>query len=106
MEEDLLQAVISVETAIQQSLESERKKAAKWLESVRVSLSRELETKKQHLAREYSDSLAAACSDCETRAGNRICETDRAAERLQNIQDSVLQEVVLEFLPAILPKQR
>ena len=40
MEEDLLQAVISVESAIQQSLESEREKAAKWLESVRVSLSR------------------------------------------------------------------
>lgn len=106
MEENLLQSVISVETAIQQSLESEREKAAKWVESVRVSLSRELESKKQQLVREFNISLEATSGDCEARARNRICEADRAAERLQNIPDSVLQEVVLEFLPTILPKER
>jgi hypothetical protein len=45
MEEDLLQTVIKVESEIQHSIESERKKAAEWLESVRVSLSQELEAK-------------------------------------------------------------
>jgi len=46
MEEDLLQAVIKVEKEIQQSIEAEKRKAADWLESIRVSLSRELKEKK------------------------------------------------------------
>ena len=43
MEEDLLQAVIKVENEIQQSIKAEKKKAADWLESVRVSLAQELQ---------------------------------------------------------------
>ena len=50
MEEDLLQAVIKVEKDIQQSIETEKKKAADWLESIRVSLNQELKEKKTAVA--------------------------------------------------------
>ncbi len=103
MEKDLLQAVIKVESAIQQSIESERKKAAEWLESVRVSLSRELEAKRQQLEEQYARSLETTCMECEVKAKKEISDVTRMAEDLRNIPDEVLQDVVREFIRDILP---
>ena len=103
MEKDLLQAVIKVESAIQQSIESERKKAAEWLESVRVSLSRELEAKRQQLEEQYARSLETTCLECEIKAKKEISDVTRMAEDLRNIPDEVLQDVVREFIRDILP---
>ena len=103
MEKDLLQAVIKVESEIQQSIESERKKAAEWLESVRVSLSRELETQKQKLEEEYARSLETTCSECELKATKEIADVNLMADHLQNLPDEILQDVVKQFLPQILP---
>jgi len=103
MEKDLLQAVIKVESAIQQSIESERKKAAEWLESVRVSLSRELEAKRQQLEEQYARSLETTCLECEVKAKKEISDVTRMAEDLRNIPDEVLQDVVREFIRDILP---
>ena len=105
MDEDLLQAVVSVESSIQQSLESEREKAAQWLESVRSSLSRDLETKRRRLEDEYTASLATTRSQCELEARNAIDEIERMAENLAKIPDNDLEDVVMRFLPAILPKK-
>ncbi|MDH3330707.1 MAG: hypothetical protein OEL68_00150, partial [Desulfobulbaceae bacterium] len=85
MEKDLLQAVIKVESAIQQSIESERKKAAEWLESVRVSLSQELEAKKQQLEEEYTRSLESTCMACEIKAQKEVTDVNEMVENLQNI---------------------
>jgi hypothetical protein len=106
MEKDLLQAVIKVESAIQQSIESERKKAAEWLESVRVSLSLELETQKQQLEEEYARSLAATCAECEIKAKIKITDASQMAEYLQNIPDKILQDIVRGFLHSILLTDR
>jgi prolyl-tRNA synthetase len=103
MEKDLLQAVIKVESAIQQSIESERKKAAEWLESVRVSLSRELEAKRQQLEEQYARALETTCLECEIKAKKEISDVTRMAEDLRNIPDEVLQDVVREFIRDILP---
>jgi uncharacterized protein YpuA (DUF1002 family) len=88
MEKDLLQAVIKVESAIQKSIETERKKAAEWLESVRVSLSQALEAKKQQLEEEYARYV------------------NEMVENLQNITDEMLQEIVRGFLQDILPAEK
>ena len=106
MKKDLLQAVIKVESAIQQSIESEREKAGKWLESVRVSLSRELEVQKQQLEEEYTRSLAATCAECEIKAKTEITDANQMAEYLQNIPDKTLQDVVRGFLGSILLTDR
>jgi len=103
MEKDLLQAVIKVESKIQHSLESERKKAAEWLESVRVSLSNELEAKKRQLDEEYTRSLEKTTNECELRAKQEIDVVNRVAENLQNLSDDILQDTVREFLQEILP---
>ncbi len=105
MEKDLLQTVIKVESSIQQSIESERKKAAEWLESIRISLSQELEIRKQELEEDYTRSLDAACMECEIKAKKEITDVDQMAEQLQNIPDTYLQETVRGLLPAILPAE-
>ena len=106
MEKDLLQAVIRVESEIQHSLESERKKAAEWLESVRVSLSRELEEKKRQLDEEYTRSLEKTTNECELKAKLEIAVVNRVAENLQNLPGDILQDAVREFLQEILPSDK
>lgn len=106
MEKDLLQAVIKVESAIRQSIESERKKAAEWLESVRVSLSQELEAKKQQLDEEYARSLESTCMECEIKAQKEVTDVNEMIENLQNITDDKLQEIVRGFLQDILPVEK
>lgn len=106
MEKDLLQAVIKVESAIQQSIESERKKAAEWLESVRVSLSQELEAKKQQLEEEYTLSLESTCMACEIKAQKEVTDVNEMVENLQNITDDILQDIVRVFLQDILPAEK
>jgi 16S rRNA U516 pseudouridylate synthase RsuA-like enzyme len=103
MEEDLLQAVIKVESEIQHSIESERKKAAEWLESVRVSLSQELEAKKRQLDDEYSQSLEMTYKECEFKAKKEIEIANQMAENLQSLSENILQNTVKEYLREILP---
>ena len=105
MEKDLLQAVIKVESEIQQSIESERKKAAAWLDSIRASLKQELEDKKEQLEKEYALSLEATCTDCEIQAKKEIAAVNLMTEHLLNLPDEYLQEVIREFLPDILPAE-
>jgi len=105
MEKDLLQAVIKVESEIQQAVESERKKAAEWLESVRISLSQELEIKKQQLDEEYTQSLETTCQQSEIKAKKEIDNINAMADNLQNLSDDILQELVRDYLLEILPEK-
>jgi 16S rRNA U516 pseudouridylate synthase RsuA-like enzyme len=105
MEKDLLQAVIKVESEIQQSIESEREKAVQWLESVRVSLSHELEAKRQQLDEEFKQSLATTSQKCEFQAKKEIAAVNKMAEILQNLPDEIILHFVKEYLPEILPEK-
>ena len=104
MEEDLLQAVIKVEKEIQQSIEAEKKKAAGWLESVRVSLNQELEDKKQQLLDDYDQSLEETCRITRHKAEKDISEVKQMADYLENLPEDILLEVC-EYLQAILPEE-
>ena len=104
MEEDLLQAVIKVEKEIQQSIEAEKRKAADWLESVRVSLAQELQEKKQQLLDNHDQSLEETCQLTRHKAERDISEVNQMTEYLQNIPEEVLQEVS-EYLRVILPDE-
>ena len=106
MEKDLLQAVITVESEIHQSLENERKKAAAWLESVRISLSQELEAKKRQLEEEFTQSLETTCRTCELKAKKEIADVNQMAEFLQNLPEDTLQDVAGQFLLEILPDRK
>jgi hypothetical protein len=104
MEEDLLQAVIKVEKEIQQSIEAEKRKAADWLESIRVSLSRELKEKKQQLLDDHDQSLEATCQITRHKAEKEISEVNQMAEYLHNLPEELLLKVG-EYLQLILPEE-
>jgi hypothetical protein len=104
MEEDLLQAVIKVEKEIQQSIEAEKRKAADWLESIRVSLSRELKEKKQQLLDDHDQSLEATCQITMYKAEKEISEVNQMAEYLHNLPEELLLKVG-EYLQLILPEE-
>ena len=76
MEEDLLQAVIKVEKEIQQTIAAEKKKAEVWLESIRVSLSSELNEKKQLLLDDHDQYLEKTCQETRQKAEKEISETE------------------------------
>ena len=103
MEKDLLQAVIKVEKEIQDSIEAEKKKAADWLESVRIAASLELENKKQQLLDHYDQSLGETCQLSQHKAEQEIAEVNRMAEYLLKLPVEIAEDVVTEYLPAILP---
>ena len=105
MEEDLLQAVIKVEKEIQQSIEAEKKKAADWLESLRVSLSQELKEKKQQLLDHHDQSLEQTCQITRHNAEKEISAVNKLAEYLQNLPEDILLEVIVEHLRMILPEE-
>jgi hypothetical protein len=104
MEKDLLQKVIEVEKEIQQSIEAEKKKAAAWLESERISASRELERKKQQLHDDYDQSLEQTCRLTRNKAETEIAEVDLFVEYLENISEETLRETVTLHLQSILPE--
>lgn len=103
MEKDLLQAVIEVESEIQHTLESERKKAAEWLETVRVSLRNKLESAKRDLSDEFTKSLETRRKTFELKAKEKTDAIDSMTEILQNLSGDDLQDAVREFLVEILP---
>ncbi len=105
MKEDLLQTVINVENEIQQSIEAEKKKAADWLESVRVSLSQELKEKKQQLLDHSAQSLEETCQITRHKAEKEISDVNQMAEYLQNLPEDILLEVITEYLQMILPEE-
>jgi hypothetical protein len=106
MEQDLLQSIITTESEIQQAVESEKKKAAEWLETVRISLSRELEDKKKILEKEYKQALAATCKECRLKAQKEIAGAQMITENLQNLPEEIIRRVVRDILPKILPEDQ
>ena len=104
MEEDLLQAVIKVEKEIQQSIEAEKKKAEVWLETKRLSLSRELDEKKQLLLDDHDHSLEKTCQLTRQKAETEISEVNQMAEYLQNPPEDILLKV-RAYLQLILPEK-
>lgn len=102
MEEDLLQSIIKVEKEIQQSIEAEKKKAADWLECIRVSLNQELEEKQQLLLDRHDQSLEETCQITRHKAEKEISEVNLMAEYLQNLPEDILLEVC-EYSQIILP---
>lgn len=105
MEKDLLQTVIQVESDIRKTLEAERKKAAAWLESVRVSLREKFEAEQKQLDEEFIQALNNTLKEYEAIAKQEIADADQTADRLQKLSDDILQDAVKDFILEILPPE-
>ncbi len=104
MEDDVLARVISVEKEIQACLEKERKKAQEWIEEVRKETEKEF-IREEGLIREASKmSAEKAVDDAAARAKNIVGEAETKAERLLNVGDEILREIIMRRLYMILPE--
>lgn len=104
MEKDLLRSVVEVEKEIQDSIEAEKIKAAEWLESVRVSCSKEIDDIRRQLEDNYSQSLERACSEAEQKGAKTIADANRLADFFKNLSEEIINRSVLKHISAILPK--
>lgn len=104
MEKDLLQSVVEVEKEIKESIESEKIKADEWLESVRISCSREIDDTRKNLQDNYNHSLERACSEAEQKAAKIIADANRFAEYLKSFPEDHISRIILKHIPAILPE--
>jgi len=103
MDKNLLQSVVKVEKEIQDSIEAERIKAVDWLESVRVSCSKEIDDTRRQLEDNYSQSLERACSEAEQQGAKIIADADRLADYFKNLSEEIINRSVLKYISAILP---
>lgn len=104
MEKDLLQSIVEVEKEIQDSIESERIKAAEWLESVRVSCSKEIDDTRKQLEDNYSQSLDRACAEAQQKSEKIIADANHLAGYLADLPEEFINRVVLRHIGAILPQ--
>ena len=103
MDKNLLQTVVKVEKEIQDSIEEERIKAADWLESVRVSCSKEINDTRRQLEDNYSQTLERACSEAEQQGAEIVADAGRLADYFKNLPEEIINRSVLKHISAILP---
>ena len=103
MKKDLLQSVVEVEKEIQDSIEAEKLKAAEWLESVRVSCSKEIDDTRRQLEDNYSQSLEHACSEAEQKGAKIIADANRLADYFKNLPEEIINRSILRHISTILP---
>jgi len=104
MEKDLLQSVVEVEKEIQDSIEAEKVTAAEWLESVRVSCSKEINDTRKQLEDNYSQSIDRACSEADQKAAKIIADVTRLADFFENLAEEIINRAILKHISAILPE--
>jgi vacuolar-type H+-ATPase subunit H len=104
MEDDVLVRVISVEKEIQTCLEAERTKAREWLEGVRKESEEEFAREAECIREESRKSAERAKNEAMTKAKIIIKEAGGRAERLLNLNDETLREMILRRLGMILPE--
>jgi hypothetical protein len=104
MEKDLLQSVVEVEKEIQDSIEAEKVTAAKWLESVRVSCSKEINDTRRQLEDNYSQSIDRACSEADQKAAKIIADVTCLADFFENLPEEIINRAILKHISAILPE--
>lgn len=103
MENDLLSKVIEAERQIQQSLESERNKAVRWLECVSKEAEEELVRESAEANKRVEEILEKAVADARERASALIKAANEKAEKIDRLDDAVLKKNIINHVHWILP---
>lgn len=103
MEDDVLDKVMEAEREIAGRLEEEKRRVARWLDEVRAETDERVEAEQRRLREESDRAAGEALSRAREDAGRRKAEASERAERLGNLSDERLREVVMGRLAAILP---
>ena len=105
MEDDVLGKIVAVEKDIHDRLETEKNKTQGWLEKVKK------DTEKEHIVveKELYESMIKALQDtkrsAETKASEIINDAKAKAERLENLSDEILKEIISRHINRILSEK-
>lgn len=105
MSEQILKAVIQLETEIEQQLQQEQQQADTWLVTARCGLQQEIEQSREELAIKNRLELQQAEQLLELQAEQLLQEAQNYARRLEEIEDEQLLEVLNRHILSILPGQ-
>jgi dsDNA-specific endonuclease/ATPase MutS2 len=104
MSDRLLANIIELEKTLQEELAQEEAHANAWREREYAALEQELITTRQQLQQREAEQLAAARREAEVAAEHQRLATVAWCERLAELPDSFLREVLHRHLPSILPE--
>ena len=103
MEEDILGKVLEVEKEICQRLDTEKKKADKWLEKAREDAEREVDRTKKEMEGSLDAAIAEAGAVSAKKASRMIEDASLSAEGLERLGTEKLREIILRHISTILP---
>jgi hypothetical protein len=103
VEDDVLARVISTEKGIQARLEAERTRAREWIEVVRKESEEEFIREAKRVAEVTRKTEEQARNEAMRKAEIIIKEAGERAERLLNLSDEALRDIIMRRLDMILP---
>ena len=104
MADELLNAVIQLESQIQQQLDSERSRAASWLAGVRDELEKQDRRAAEERETGYQQALQDAKRQAEEQQNRLLAVELDYCRNLNEINDETLLEVLTRTLVKLLPE--
>lgn len=105
MSDQILQAVILLETEIEQQLQQEQQKADAWLAVARQGVLQEFAQSRAELAEKKRRELQQAERQLELQAEMLLQEEQKYARRLKDLDEQRLLEMLRRHIRSILPGQ-
>jgi vacuolar-type H+-ATPase subunit H len=104
MENDILSKVIEVEREIQEKLREERIKSLEWLEKGKRQAEEEIAREEERLGDSYRKVLDDTVAEAEKHAAEIVQESTLKAEGLSRVSAEALADILLKYIPRILPE--
>ena len=102
MDKDILNEVIEAEKDIQQCIEQEQARLRIWLDGVKKETAEAIARAEQNDGESLGRTLEEAKRDAEVRAKQAVDSAEARAARFQDLDDTVLREIIMKRLPRIL----
>jgi len=102
MDKDILNEVIEAEKDIQQCIEQEQVRLRDWLDGVKKEAAEAVARAERNDGESLGRSLEEAKRDAEMRAKQTVESAEARAARYQDLEDTVLTEIIMKRLPRIL----
>lgn len=103
MEKNILGKVVEAEKEIQERLDAEKAKADTWLNEIRTGAEKSLSETENKLKAALENRIKEASAEAEKKADSIIRAAGSTADKLRNISDNDLKEIISKHIIKILP---
>jgi hypothetical protein len=103
MNGDVLSRIFEVEREISGRLDEEKRKISAWMDKVGREVEEEFREEEQKLIAALSQAAGRVREEAVLEAARRRSEAAAEGEALKGLSDERMREIVLKYLPGILP---